>query len=105
MLQKRTRYYNQNSNLKKTVSLFRFAFVDDADLVTAANNAYQSFGEMIQEMQALMTDWCDCIPATGGLITPTKTRWFLLSFFWNGNDWESNKKDSLPGYITLSGKV
>ena len=70
----------------RTVSLLGFAFVDDADLVTVANNAYQSGTEMIQKMQALMADWCGCIRATDGFIAPTKTRWFLVSFFWIGND-------------------
>ena len=65
----------------KNISLFGFAFVDDADLVTAANNAYQSGTETIQKMQALMTDWFECIQATSEFIAPTKTRWFLISFF------------------------
>ena len=41
---------------KRIVSLLGFAFVDDAGLVTAANNAYQSGEGMIQKIQALMTD-------------------------------------------------
>ena len=59
---------------------------------------------MIGKMQALMTDWCVCIQATGGSIAPTKTRWFLLFFSWNGNDWDYETKDSLPGSITLPDK-
>ena len=59
---------------------------------------------MITKMQALMTDWCGCIRATGGFIAPTKTRWFLVSSFWNGNDYEYETKDSLPGLITLPDK-
>ena len=47
-----------------------------------------------------MTDRCGCIWATGGFIAPTKTRWFLVSFFWNGNYWNYETKDSLPGVIT-----
>ena len=43
---------------KKIVSLPGFAFVDNANLVTAAKNAYTSGGEMIQKMQVLMTNWC-----------------------------------------------
>ena len=35
---------------KKEVSLLGFAFVDDADLVTTANNAYTSSMEMINKM-------------------------------------------------------
>ena len=88
----------------KTIFILGFAFVDDTDLVTAANNAYQTGTEMIGKMQALMTDWCGCIRATGGFIAPTKTRWFLVSFFWNGNDWDYKTKDSLPGAIALPDK-
>ena len=91
-------------NLKRIVSLFGFAFVDDADLVTAANNAYKSGTEMIQKMQALMTKCCGCICLTGGFIAPTKTIWFLVSFFLNGNDREYETKDSLPGDIILPNK-
>ena len=58
--------------LKKEVSLLGFAFVDDADLVTAVNKAYTSGLEMIPKMQALVTDWCNCIRATGGHIASTK---------------------------------
>ena len=56
------------------VSLLGFAFVDDADLVTAANNVYTSGEKMIAKMQLLMTDWCGGIRATGGLIAAAKTR-------------------------------
>ena len=63
---------------KTSISLLGFAFVDNADLVTAAQNAYQTGTEMIGKMQALMTHWCGCICATGGFIAPAKTRWFLV---------------------------
>ena len=89
---------------KRIVSFLGFAFVDDTDLVTAANDSYQSGGEMVQKMQALMTDWCGCIRATDVLIAPTKTRRFLVSFFWNGNAWNYLTKDSLPRDISLHDK-
>ena len=57
---------------------------------------------MIEKMQALMTDWFGCIRVTGGFIYPAKTHWFLVSFFWNGNDYKYKTKDSLPGLITLA---
>ena len=59
------------------VSLLGFAFVDDADLVSAANDVHTTGEEMIAKMQALMTDWCGGIRATGGLIAAAKTRWLL----------------------------
>ena len=89
---------------KKILPFFGFAFVYNADLVTTANKAYKSDAEMIQKMQTLMTKWCDCIPTTGGPIASAKTRWLLVSFFWNGNDWEYETKDSLPGNIPLPDK-
>ena len=65
------------------VSLLGFAFVDDADLVSAANDVHTSGEEMIVKMQALMTDWCGGIRASGGLIAAAKTRWFLLCSYWD----------------------
>ena len=59
---------------------------------------------MMKIMQALMTDWCGCIRATGRFITPTKTKCILLSFFWNGNNWEYETRGSLPVNITLPDK-
>ena len=67
---------------RKIATLLGFAFVDDADLITTASNAHTSGTEMIHNMQALMTHWCGCVRDTGGSITPIKTRWFLISFFW-----------------------
>ena len=70
---------------RKIASLLGFAFVDNADLTTAASYAHTSGTEMIHKMQALMTHWCGCIRVTGGYIAPIKTRWFLISFFLDGN--------------------
>ena len=70
---------------RKIASILGFAFVDNADLTTAASNAHTSVTEMIHKMHALMTHWCGCIRAIGGYIAPVKTRWFLISFFLDGN--------------------
>ena len=86
------------------VSLLGFAFVDDADLVSATNNVHTTGKEMIAKMQALMTDWCGGIRATGGLIAAAKTRWFLLSSYWDGLDWQYHTKESIPGNISLPDK-
>ena len=51
-----------------------------------------------------MTEWCDCVQTTGGLIVPAKTRWFMVSFFWDGTNWEYELKDSFLGDITLPDK-
>lgn len=51
-----------------------------------------------------MTCWNGGIRATGELFAPEKTRWFLLSFFWDGTDWQYHTKKSLPGDIFLPDK-
>ena len=42
---------------KQDVSLLGFAFVDDADLVSGANNVHSTGTTMIARFQALMTCW------------------------------------------------
>ena len=65
---------------KMIVALLDFIFVDDADLVTMANNASTFGAAMIPKMQALMMDWCGCIRATGGLILLPKPDGSLCHF-------------------------
>ena len=55
-------------------------------------------------VQALMFDWWSSIWVTWQLIIPAKTRWFLVSFFWNSNAWEYETKDSLSGVLILPDK-
>ena len=78
--------------------------MDDADLVSAASDVHTTGEEMIAKMQALITDWCGGIRASGGLIAAAKTRWFLLCSYWDGQDWQYHTKESMPGDITLPDK-
>ena len=57
---------------KTAVSLLGFAFEDDADLVTAADNASTSGEATIEKMQSVMTDWCEGIRATGVSLSQLK---------------------------------
>ena len=67
---------------KNVISFMGFAFVDEADLIAGAEDVNTPGATMIARFQAMMTCWNGGIRATGGLIAPEKTRWFLLSFFW-----------------------
>ena len=86
---------------KNVFSFMGFAFVDDADLIAGADDVNTTGPEMIACFQALMTCWNGGVRATGGLIAPEKTRWFLLSFYQDDLDWQYHTKDTLPGNITL----
>ena len=58
---------------KQEVFLLSFAFVDDADLVSGANDVHTIYTTMIAHLQALTTCWNDNIRATCSLIAPEKT--------------------------------
>ena len=51
-----------------------------------------------------MNRWNGGIRATGGLIAANKTRWFLVDFKWNGNDYKYRTIADMPGNITLPDK-
>ena len=90
---------------KQDLSLLGFAFVNDADLVCGANDVHTTGTNMIPRLPSLMTYQNSMIQATGGLIAPRKTRWFLISFvFWDGLDWVYHTKESLLGDIYLPDK-
>ena len=89
---------------KDDVWLFGFEFVDDADLVSGADDVHTTDTTMIAWFQALMTFWSGGIGATGGLIAPEKTRWFLITFFWDGLDWAYHTKEFLLGDISFPDK-
>lgn len=57
---------------KTVVSPLGFAFVDNGDLVSGADNAHTSGETTIEQFQDLMTCWSDGIRATGGLIVSHK---------------------------------
>ena len=89
---------------KEVISFMGFLFIDDTDLVAGADDVHTTGATMIARFQDMMTCWNGGIRATGGLIAPEKTRWFLISFFWDGLDWQYHTKDSLPGDIVLPDK-
>ena len=85
---------------KQEISFIGFAFVDDADLVAGAEDVNTPRATMIARFQAMTTCWNGRIPDSSGLIALEKTRWFLISFYWDGLNWVYHTKDTLPGDIT-----
>ena len=55
---------------KQEISFMGFAFVDDADLVSGAEDVNTSGATMIARFQAMITCWNGGICATGDLIAP-----------------------------------
>ena len=93
------------SSISKTVTLLiGFAFVDNAYLVSGPNDVNATGVDLIPEFQALILGCNGGIRASGGLIAPQKTHWFLIDFFCTGNNWEYHTKQTMPGGITLPDK-
>ena len=66
---------------KQDDSLLGFAFVDNLDLVSGANDVHTAGTTMITHFEALMISWNGGIRTTDGLIVPEKTHWFLIALF------------------------
>ena len=63
-----------------TLSLVGFAFVNDVDLVDGAFDVDNPGEELIEGFQSAMDRWCRILRATGGMIAPDKSKWFLIDF-------------------------
>ena len=80
MLGKGTRYEYHEFDLQARRLCSWFCNVEDADLVSNTNDVHTTGNTNIACFQALMTCWNGGIRATGGLIAPEKTRWYLIAF-------------------------
>jgi Reverse transcriptase (RNA-dependent DNA polymerase). len=61
---------------KLFITLSGFAYVDDTDLLQI-NNAVE---EVIRHMQKKLDEWCEVIGVTGGILSPSKCWWYLVTF-------------------------
>ena len=72
--------------------------------MAGADDVHTTGTTTIARFQAIMTCWNGGIHASGGLIAPEKTRWFLISFYLDGLDGVYHTKDTLPRDVTLPDK-
>ena len=79
-----------------------FAFVDDADIIHAANDPYIDNQEVLKTAQAAMDTWEGTLNATGGAIGAedgNKAFWYFLDFQFQNGKWHYMNKKSLPGKL------
>jgi hypothetical protein len=69
-----------------TIHLSGFAFVDDTDL---CQDNEADIG--IESTQAAVSDWDDALRATGGLLVPSKCKFFYVAYDWSNDQWTINK--------------
>ena len=79
------------------LTIISFAFVDDADLVDGAQSVHTCGEDLIAGSQAVLSRWCGLLWTTGGLIVPLKSKWWLIDFKWNAEDFVYCKKNDMQG--------
>ena len=89
---------------RKSVSLVGFAFVDDTDIIDGAEDVNTSGERILARFQSAMDCWCGVLCATGGLIAPEKSVFYLIDFQWTGTDYTYRNVTNMPGNITLLDK-
>ena len=70
---------------KLILQMAGFAYVDDTDLLQVANTAE----EVLQYMQKKLDDWNDSASVTGGILSPSKCWWYLVTFEYIRGRWKA----------------
>ena len=84
----------------KALVLAGFAFVDDADIIHAADDHHTCNREVLKRAQETITLWEGTLSATGGAIGAedgNKAFWYFLDFQFKKGKWVYKKKEELPG--------
>ena len=66
-----------------------YTFVDDNDVVHSCLDTYTSDDttKLVSEMQQAVDTWEGGLRASGGVLVPTKSYWFLIHFVFERNSW------------------
>ena len=81
--------------------IVRFAFVDDADLVEGAPDVKTPSEDLVAPFQQALNQWSGLLRATGGLLVPSKSRWWLVGFYFNGKDLVYDDPNDLDGELCV----
>ncbi len=74
-------------NTSDKLDICGFAFVDDSDIISAANNKNDP-ETTIKNMQETIDWWEGVAKTTGGALEPSKSWWYLIHFDWEDGDWK-----------------
>ena len=80
-----------------------FVYVDDVDSIHAPIQPSITPQEIAADMQRMLDTWSGGLYATGGMIEPTKSYWYLIDFKWNirKQAWEYKSINDNPATIYL----
>ena len=85
--------YSTGSTILGPLSLLMVTFtvimyVDDTDLFMVGETPRESITSVLERTKRITDKWCDALWATGGVMRPDKSFWYLIGFKWKGSEWE-----------------
>ena len=86
---------------KEHMAFSCYAFVDDADLIHAAQNTTIMGEEIVEQMQKGVDTWEQNCAFTGGSIRPEKCYWYLIDYEWDGHHWKYRPKATMLREISV----
>ena len=85
---------------KETFAFVCYAFVDDTDLVHSSPPDLDIL-EMMAKMQAVVDTWEGGLRASGGVLVPAKSYWYLIHFKFKNNKWSYASIADTPGSLLI----
>ena len=79
---------------KSLFTLIGFSYVDDCDLLQAAEDTEST----LASMQEVINSWSDLMEVTGGEVAASKSWWYFIDFIWERGKW---KASDVPGEHSL----
>jgi hypothetical protein len=74
------------SSLRRlSLELSGFAYVDDTDLLQVNDNV----DDLVRQMQRTLLAWNDTVGVTGGILSPPKCWWYLITFIYKAGAWKA----------------
>jgi hypothetical protein len=64
------------------IHLVGYAFVDDTDLIQTGRTHTDTFADVFAQAQRALNRWEALIKATGGALSVSKCRWWVVDFAW-----------------------
>jgi hypothetical protein len=84
-------------------TLSSFVYVDDVDSIHAPIRTGITSTEIAGDMQRMVDTWAGGLHATGGMIEPSKSYWYLIDFKWNERklEWQYKSIAETPATVYL----
>ena len=84
-----------------SIAIAGFAFVDDTDIINAANTVETTGEELLDKQQLVIDTWEGALRATGGALRQDKSYWYMIDYVYSSHTWQYRTKEQLKGDISV----